>query len=58
MALPEPNYSTTEITEYSNMVEAQENNLNYNFMKIIESLKEEMNKSLKEIQKNANRGRK
>ena len=39
--------------EYSNTTEAQED-LKTNFMKMIEVLKEETNKSLKEIQKITN----
>lgn len=38
--------------EYFNTTEAQGNYLKTNFRKIIENLKEEMNKSRKEIQEN------
>lgn len=38
--------STSPKPEYSNTAEAHEDDLKTNFMKIIEGLKEEMNKSL------------
>lgn len=40
--------STSPKPEYSNTAEAHEDDLKTNFMKIIEGLKEEMNKSLKD----------
>lgn len=52
MAPPEPRYHTTVAPGYSNTGEAQENNLKSNLMKTIEALKEEINKSFKEIQEN------
>lgn len=52
MAPPEPRHATTAGPGYSNTGAAQENNLKSNF---IETLKEEMNKSFKEIQENTNK---
>lgn len=52
MSLPEPGYPTIAGSEYSNINKAQENDLNTNYMKMLEALKEEINKSVKEIQKN------
>ena len=43
----EATYPTTVNPEYSSTAEAQENDLKTNFMKIIEVLKQEINKSLK-----------
>jgi hypothetical protein len=40
---------------YPNTTETQENDLKPNFINMIETFKEEMNKSLKEMQKNTNR---
>lgn len=54
MAPPKPSYPTTANTEYSNTNEAQQRNLTTNFVKIIEMIKEDMNKSLKKIQINTN----
>lgn len=53
----EPRYSTTAILDYSNNKEAQERDFKTNFMKIIEVLKEEMNKSHKQFQENTIIGR-
>ena len=53
-----PGYPTTAGPEYSNTAATQENDLNTNFMKMIEVLKEEMNKPLKESQENTNNQRK
>ena len=59
VAPPEPNYPITATLDYSNTVEAQENDLKPNFMKIIgEMPEEEMNKPLKGIQENTNSYRK
>ena len=52
MSLLEPSYPTTAGTEYSNIAEAQEKDPKTAFMSMIEVFKEEMNKSLKEIQEN------
>ena len=49
MPPPEPSYPTTASPGYSNTAEAQENDLKLNFLKAREALKEEMNKSFKEI---------
>ena len=46
--LPEPSCHTTTGLEIPSTAEVKENNLNTNFIKMIEILKEEMNKSLKE----------
>ena len=52
MSPSEHSYPTTATSKYSNTAEAQEEDLKTNFMKMIGILKEEMNKSLKEIQEN------
>ena len=49
MARPEPNYPATTNPGYLNEIEAQEEDLTSNFIKIIESFKEVMKISLKEI---------
>jgi hypothetical protein len=49
MPPPEPSYPTTASPGYSSTAEAQENDLKLNFLKAREALKEEMNKSFKEI---------
>jgi hypothetical protein len=50
MSSPEPSYPTISDHEYSNIGKAQEEKyLKTNPMNMIEGLKEEMNKSLKEI---------
>ena len=49
---PESSCPTTVESEYSNIAEAQEKDLETNHKKIIESLKEEMSEFLKEIQVN------
>jgi hypothetical protein len=46
------------IIEYSNIAEAQEKDLKMNYKQMTEVLKEEMNKSLKEIQETTNNWRK
>ena len=58
MPLPEPSYPTTARSEYSYTAEAQGNCLKTNFMKMMGVIKEKMNDSLKEIQKNTNNWRK
>jgi hypothetical protein len=45
----EPSYPTTASPEYPKIAEAQENDLKTNFMKLIEVLKAEMNKSPREM---------
>lgn len=49
MSPPEPSHPITESPEYSNIMEEKEDNLKINFMMMIEVLKKEMSKSLKEI---------
>jgi hypothetical protein len=56
MSPPELSYPTTAWPESSNQTKAQDKDHKTNFIKT-EILKEEMNKSLKEIQKNASNGR-
>lgn len=51
----EPSYPTTGRPEYCNTTEAQEKDLKRNFMKMIDILKEGVNKSLKEIVEKANK---
>ena len=46
----EPSCPTTAGPEYPSITEAQEKDLKTNYMKIIEVLKEEMDKSFNEIQ--------
>ena len=55
MSSPDPSYPTIASPKYSNTTEAQENDLETNLMKMIEVLKEEMNKPFKEIQENPNK---
>ena len=50
MVTSEASYPMTASPGYPNTVEAQENDLKSNLMKMIEAFKGEMNKSLKEIQ--------
>lgn len=52
MSSPEPGYLTISGHEYYNIGKAQEKGLKINSMTVIEGLKEEMNKSPKEIQVN------
>lgn len=53
-----PNNTTTIGLENYNITEAQDKAFKIAFMNIIEGLKEETNKHLKESYKNTNRGRK
>ena len=55
VAPTEPSSPTTARPEHSNTTEAQEENLKTNFMEMTEVFKEEINKSLKEIQENTNK---
>lgn len=55
MLAQEPSYPTAERPEYCNTTEAQEKDLKRNFMKMIDILKEGVNKSLKEIVEKANK---
>ena len=55
MSAPEPSYPMPERPEYSNASEAQEDDLKTNFMKMKAVLKEEMKKSLKEIEEKTNK---
>lgn len=50
----EHSYYTTKSHGYPNTIEAQENYLKSNLTEKIETFKEEMNNSLKEIQKKYN----
>ena len=52
MAPPKSSYPATTNPGYLNEIEAQEEDLTSNFIKIIESFKEVMKISLKEIQEN------
>ena len=49
MSPPKPRNPTIASPDYFNTAEAQENDLKTNFMKMINVLKEKMNKSFKEI---------
>jgi len=51
MTASEPSFSTVSLG-YSNTADTQENDLKSNLMKMTEAFKEEMNKSLKDIQEN------
>lgn len=51
MSSPELSYPTTENPEYSKITEAHEKDLKTNLMEMIEFLKEEVNRSFKEIEK-------
>lgn len=55
MSLLEPSPPTTASPEYSSIAEAQEKDLKINYIKMIEFIKEEINKSLKEIQEDTNK---
>lgn len=57
MAPPEISYPTTAGPEYSNKAEAQEKHFKTICMKMIEFLKEGINKSLKEIQEKSSQVR-
>ena len=52
MVPPEPGYPATASPGYSNIAEVQENDFKSNLLKMIEAFKEEISKSLKEIQEN------
>lgn len=52
MAPPEHNYPSTANARYPKETEAQEEDLKSNLINIIEVFKEDMDKSLKEIQEN------
>jgi hypothetical protein len=51
LATSEPSYSTAPSPGYPKMSKTQDNDLNSYLMKIIETFKEDINNSLKEIQK-------
>jgi hypothetical protein len=55
LAPSEPSSLTTAITGYPNTPEKQDSDLKSHLMKMLEGLKEETHKSLKEIQENTNR---
>lgn len=50
MSLPEPSYHTRTSPEYSNTADAQGKDLKTHIKKLIEVLKEKINKSIKESQ--------
>jgi predicted double-glycine peptidase len=52
MTSSEHSYPTTTSPGYPNTTEAQENDLKSNLIKMIEAIKEEINKSLEKIQEN------
>lgn len=52
MAPPKDSYPTTASPEYPNTTRIQENDFKSNTGKMIEDVKEEMNKTFKEIQEN------
>jgi hypothetical protein len=54
MALPEPRYSSTASLGYPNTAEPQGNDIKSKCIKMIEAFKEEINKSLTEIQEKKN----
>ena len=55
MSPPDPSNHTAVDPEKLNTAEAQKNYLKTNLMKTIEVFKEEINKSIKELQENTNR---
>lgn len=55
--ITEPSYPAITSCEYCNTAEAQGKHLKPNLMKIIEVLKGEMNKSLKESKEKANQNK-
>ena len=55
IAIPEPNGPTTGRHEHPNPQKAEENDFKYNFMKMIQSLREEMKNSLKEMEEKTNK---
>ena len=55
MATPESSGHTTGIPEHPTPADAEENNLKYNLMKMVETLKEEMKNSLKEMEEKTNK---
>jgi hypothetical protein len=52
MAPPEPSYPATTNPEYPNETEAQEVDLKFSLIRMIETFKEDINKSLKKVQEN------
>lgn len=56
MSRPETSYPTTTVPKYSNAAETQEKDLKSRYMKMVEFLKEEMIKTLEEIQETKNNG--
>ena len=56
MIRSEHSYPITANSGYRNTIKVQENDLKSNLIKMIEAFKEEMNKSLKVIQKYTIRG--
>jgi hypothetical protein len=51
MAPPGHSYPTTANPEYSNTVKAQEDDVKYNLIKMMDVFKQEINKSLKKYRK-------
>lgn len=54
MEPPEPSYPATQNHGYPNETEAQEDNFKSKLIDMTEAFKEEMDKSLKEIQESTN----
>lgn len=52
MAPPECSYAATTNPEYPNETEAQEVDLKFSLIRMIETFKEDINKSLKKVQEN------
>ena len=55
MVTPKSSGPTTGRPEHPNTEEADKNDLKYNFMKMIETLKERMKSSLKEMEEKTNK---
>ena len=55
MVAPEPSGHPTARPDHPNPDEAEENYLKYNFMKMIETFKEEKKNSLKEMEEKTNK---
>ena len=55
MITPEPSGHTTERLDHPNPEEAEENDFKCNFMKMMETFKEEMKNSLKEMEEKTNK---
>ena len=55
MVTPETSDHITGRLDYPNSEEAEENNFKHNFMKMMETFKEEMKNSLKEMEEKTNK---